>query len=83
MAPVGRQTRHHGGADCPALRHDAPAVIGERLPEVAAAFHARGWPLPLSIDRVYDSGAAAAAFGYRPAHGIHHLLGGLTGPGPR
>ncbi|MEU4693849.1 NAD(P)-dependent oxidoreductase [Actinoplanes sp. NPDC023714] len=53
-------------ADCVALHHDAASVIAERAPEVAAAFHARGWPLPRRIDRVYDSGAAMTALGYRP-----------------
>lgn len=61
-------------ADCPALHHDAATVIAERLPDVAAAFHARNWPLPRTLDRVYDSGAAAAAFGYRPVHGIQQML---------
>ncbi|XVU22349.1 NAD-dependent epimerase/dehydratase family protein [Actinoplanes sp. CA-054009] len=54
-------------ADCGALFEDAASVIAERAPEVAAAFHARGWPLPRSLDRVYDSSAATAAIGYRPA----------------
>jgi UDP-glucose 4-epimerase len=61
-------------ADCPALHHDAASVIAERLPDVAAAFHARNWPLPQTLDRVYDSSAAATAFGYRPVHGIHQML---------
>jgi len=56
-------------ADCVALYHDAATVIAERAPEVAAAFHDRGWPLPRRIDRVYDSSAATKAFGYRPAEG--------------
>jgi UDP-glucose 4-epimerase len=65
-------------ADCPALHHDAAGLIAERLPEVAAAFRARNWPLPRTLDRVYDSSAATAAFGYRPRHGVRQLLG-LTG----
>lgn len=60
--------------DCPALFHDAAAVIASRAPEIAAAFHERGWALPERIDRVYDSGAAAAW--YRPAQVVPH------GPGP-
>jgi UDP-glucose 4-epimerase len=62
-------------ADCPALHDDAAGLITTRLPEVAAAFRANGWALPTSLDRVYDSRAAAEAFGYRPAYGIHRLLG--------
>ncbi|WP_189083080.1 NAD-dependent epimerase/dehydratase family protein [Mangrovihabitans endophyticus] len=61
-------------ADCPALHDDAAAVITARVPEVAAAFRDRNWPLPRTLDRVYDSGAAAAALGYRPVHGVHQVL---------
>ena len=61
-------------ADCVALHHDAAAVIAERAPEVAAAFHQRGWRLPRRIDRVYDSSAATEAFGYQPAEGVLRLL---------
>ena len=39
--------------DCPALAHDAPAVITQRAPTLAAAFRERGWPLPSTIDRIY------------------------------
>ncbi|WP_305789577.1 NAD-dependent epimerase/dehydratase family protein [Symbioplanes lichenis] len=61
-------------ADCPALNSDAAGLITERLPEIAAAFRERNWPLPRTLDRVYDSRAAAEAFGYRPVHGIYELL---------
>jgi hypothetical protein len=61
-------------ADCRALHQDAAGVIAERLPEVAAAFRDREWPLPHRLDRVYDSTAAATAFGYHPVHGISQLL---------
>jgi nucleoside-diphosphate-sugar epimerase len=61
-------------ADCLALHQDAAAVIVQRLPDVAAAFGDRGWPLPRTVDRVYDSGAAASAFGYRPVHDVRSLL---------
>jgi nucleoside-diphosphate-sugar epimerase len=60
--------------DCVALHHDAASVIAERAPEVAAAFHHRGWSLPRTIDRVYDSSAAANAFGYHPTEGVLPLL---------
>jgi UDP-glucose 4-epimerase len=56
--------------DCPALFAGAPAVIAERAPEIAAAFRRRGWPLPSSLDRVYDSTAARRALGYRPRYGV-------------
>jgi len=60
--------------DCVALLQDAATVIAERAPKVAAAFHDRGWPLPRTIDRVYDSSAATNAFGYHPTEGILRLL---------
>lgn len=61
-------------ADCLALHHDAAAVIAERAPDVASAFHERDWPLPRQIDRVYDSTAATTAFGYRPVQDVLSLL---------
>ncbi|MEU4427754.1 NAD-dependent epimerase/dehydratase family protein, partial [Actinoplanes sp. NPDC024001] len=61
-------------ADCAAVHRNAAALIAERLPAVAAAFRDRGWALPRSLDRVYDSRAATAAFGYQPAFGVLDLL---------
>ncbi|MFJ1646638.1 NAD-dependent epimerase/dehydratase family protein [Streptomyces sp. NPDC088258] len=61
--------------DCSALHHEAGAVLADRLPDVVAAFRDRGWPVPGSLDRVYDSSAAADAFGYRPVRGVRELLG--------
>lgn len=52
--------------DCRDLFRDAPTLITQRVPRVAAAFRERGWRLPSRIDRVYDSRAAARALGYRP-----------------
>jgi UDP-glucose 4-epimerase len=62
--------------DCRALHRDAASVITLRAPEVAAAFHDRGWTLPGTVDRIYDSSAAGAAFGYRPVRDVLHLLRG-------
>ncbi|WP_110944115.1 NAD-dependent epimerase/dehydratase family protein [Streptomyces niger] len=64
--------------DCFDLYRDARAVLAVRAPETVAAFHAQGWPVPDRLDRVYDSTAAANAFGYRPVHGIQRLLQGLA-----
>jgi nucleoside-diphosphate-sugar epimerase len=61
-------------ADSRDLYRDAAAVIRRRAPATAAAFTAMGWPLPGRIDRVYDSRAALAALGYRPAEGVTALL---------
>lgn len=43
-------------ADAEALRRDAPAVITHAYPDAADLFAARGWVLPDTITRVYDSG---------------------------
>jgi UDP-glucose 4-epimerase len=57
------------------LYHSADNVIRRRAPEIAQAFAERGWPLPHQLDRVYDSGAAGRAIGYKPAEGVVQLLG--------
>jgi UDP-glucose 4-epimerase len=60
--------------DAAALKRDAPAVIARRAPELAAAFAARGWALPPSIDRVYASAAAERELGWRPRFGCAEVL---------
>ncbi|WP_245173643.1 NAD-dependent epimerase/dehydratase family protein [Streptomyces aureus] len=60
--------------DCRALHRDAGAVLAERAPDVVEGFRDRGWAVPERLDRVYDSTAAAKAFGYSPVRGIRHLL---------
>jgi nucleoside-diphosphate-sugar epimerase len=61
-------------ADAPALRHDAPSVIRHRAPALALAFERRGWPLPASIDRVYDARHAMQHLGWQPGHGFESVL---------
>ncbi len=51
--------------DCEELYHDAPAVIRIRQPELAEEFDRRGWPLPPSIDRVYDNSYAKSKLGWK------------------
>ena len=41
--------------DCPKLFADAPAILRERMPALAAACDARGWPLPDSIEETQCS----------------------------
>ncbi|MFJ9210476.1 NAD-dependent epimerase/dehydratase family protein [Streptomyces sp. NPDC102264] len=64
--------------DCLALHRDAGAVLAGRAPDVFEAFRDRGWPVPDRLDRVYDSTAAANAFGYRPVRGVRQLLRGTA-----
>ncbi len=48
-----------------ALKTDAPGVIGRHFPDAAALYARRGWTLPASIGRVYDSSLAERALGFR------------------
>jgi UDP-glucose 4-epimerase len=57
-------------ADCQELLVDATGVIARRAPELAVEFRRRGWALPSSLDRVYDSTAAGRLLGYRPRCGV-------------
>lgn len=60
--------------DLPDLKADAPGVLARRAPALVAAFAARGWALPPSIDRVYSPARALAALGWRPRHGFEAVL---------
>lgn len=60
--------------DAPLLARDAAAAIRRRAPALAEAFAVRGWPLPASIDRVYDPARALADLGWRPRHGFEAVL---------
>jgi UDP-glucose 4-epimerase len=61
-------------SDLEALLADAPRVIRRYHPWAEAAFAARGWALPPSIDRVYVIAAAERALGYRPVHDFASLF---------
>lgn len=61
-------------ADAPGLATDAAAVLRRRVPGLVTAFAQRGWVLPPTIDRVYDSSAAQAALGWRPRFGFASVL---------
>lgn len=53
-------------SDCERLAADAEAVLQERLPDLTGTFAARGWNLPASIDRVYDSSRAQCELRWTP-----------------
>ena len=59
---------------CRQLFDDAATVIRECVPGLAREFERRGWPLPTSLDRVYDSTAAQRALGWAPGHGYESVL---------
>ncbi len=52
-------------ADAMALKRDAAAVITRYFPEAPTLFAERGWVLPTTIGRVYDSSAAERRLGFR------------------
>jgi len=60
--------------DMARLQADAPAVLRQRAPALVAAFAARGWPLPASIDRVYAPARAIAGLGWQPRYGPDEVL---------
>jgi nucleoside-diphosphate-sugar epimerase len=68
--------------DRSALASDAPALIRLRAPDLALAFERRGWRLPKTIDRVYDSGKARRLLGFAPKHGFGEVLAQLDGGSP-
>ncbi|MEJ0022815.1 MAG: NAD(P)-dependent oxidoreductase [Alphaproteobacteria bacterium] len=51
-------------ADAVALKEDAAAVISRLYPDAAELCARRGWSLPQSISRVYDSGLARRQLGF-------------------
>lgn len=68
--------------DAAALKTDAAALIRQRVPALAAAFAARGWALPASIDRVYDARRAQRELGWQPRHGWTEVLRQLDDESP-
>ena len=60
--------------DCEELARDAPAVLRRRAPELVAMLERRGWAMPGSIDRVFDSRLAARELGWQPEHGPERVL---------
>lgn len=59
---------------CLRLYQEAHKVIEEYCPNVATEFTQRGWLLPQSLDRVYDSSAAQQELGWQPKHDFHSVL---------
>ncbi len=60
--------------DMAGLMQHAPAVLRRRAPALVQAFAERGWPLPTSVDRVYDSGLAQRELAWQPRHGYAEVL---------
>jgi len=60
--------------DLARLRHAAPAVLAERVPEYQAIYAALGWRMFEGIDRVYDSSAAQRDLRWQPTFDFRHVL---------
>ncbi|GLY29320.1 NAD(P)-dependent oxidoreductase [Kineosporia sp. NBRC 101731] len=50
------------------LADDARSVVRHRYPDLMARFEEKGWPMPSTVDRVYDSRRAQADLGWNPRH---------------
>ena len=60
--------------DCVSLKQSPESVLLERCPEVCRIFELRGWPLPESIDRVYDSSKAQRFLNWSPEFGFGEVV---------
>ena len=60
--------------DCLELATHPRSVLARRAPQLLAEFERRGWPLPLSIDRVYDSARLRSVLGWQPSFGPDEVL---------
>lgn len=52
-------------ADVVPLKANAATVVARYFPDVRALYDARGWELPMTIDRVYDARRAERVLGFR------------------
>lgn len=60
--------------DLVALKHDAAAVLRQRVPDLVREFIARGWPLPRSMDRVYAPQLAMQQLRWTPRYGYAEVI---------
>ncbi|WP_448116915.1 NAD-dependent epimerase/dehydratase family protein [Mesorhizobium amorphae] len=63
--------------DCELLAKDAARLLRLRVPALAVEFERRGWSLPNSMDRVYDSAQAGLLLGWRSRFGFEEVLAQL------
>lgn len=61
-------------ADCESLYTKADVVIKCKCPNIAVVFEQRGWQLPKSLDRVYDSSAAQEKLNWYPKFGFESVV---------
>ncbi len=70
---ISGQTPFHKTC-CGELYRNADDVIQEYAPNLAADFASRGWCLPKTLDRVYDSTLAQRELGWQPKYGYQSVL---------
>ncbi|GAB4032400.1 NAD(P)-dependent oxidoreductase [Spirosoma gilvum] len=63
--------------DCADLATNPAMVLAKRVPALLAAFNERGWPLPISIDRVYAGTRAKTDLNWQPRYGFEEVLAQL------
>ena len=63
--------------DIDALKNAAHDVLQARCPALVRCFAQREWPLPDTIDRVYDSALAQRELGWRPIYGWQKVIAQL------
>jgi UDP-glucose 4-epimerase len=68
--------------DVAALKQNAAAVIERYFPDAAQLYAQRGWALPRSIDRIYDSRLAERVLGFRCSTDFAALLNALRAGTP-
>ncbi len=65
-------------ADAATLHSDAAAVIARHFPSAVGLYAQRGWQLPRSITRVYDSSAMQRALNFRFETDFAAVLGAMA-----
>ncbi|MGA0290237.1 MAG: NAD-dependent epimerase/dehydratase family protein [Pseudohongiellaceae bacterium] len=60
--------------DCRSLKQSPASVLTERCPAICETFESRGWSLPDSIDRIYDSSKAQMALQWKPVYGFEEVV---------
>jgi nucleoside-diphosphate-sugar epimerase len=64
--------------DLARLRHHAPAVLAQRVPQYEAVYRQLGWTMFPGIDRVYDNAAARSRLGWQPRYDFAFVLDRLS-----
>ena len=69
-------------AETAELKRDARALIARRFPAAADLYAARGWTLPVGLDRVYDAGRIERELGFRCVTDFAAILTALSTGAP-